>query len=117
MRRRYTAKQRQELIDLVTAGRLAISEAAVRLGVPLSTTSYWTRKAAQQPQKPRKATQARKPAKSPSGFTPKFVQVIRADGGRSVVKVRIGRTVIHLRPGFDVELVRTVIALLREVAE
>src|SRR5262249_39842631 len=40
VRRRYTDKQRRELIDLVTTGRLSISEAAAQLGVPLSTASY-----------------------------------------------------------------------------
>jgi len=55
------------LIDLVTTGRLSISEAAAQLGVPLSTASYWARKAAKEPQKPPKAAQARKPAKPTVG--------------------------------------------------
>jgi hypothetical protein len=44
------------------------------------------------------------------------VQLIRAEDATSVVEVRIGRTAIHLRPGFDAELLRAVVAVLREVA-
>ncbi len=117
VRRRYTAKQRRELIDLVTMERIPISEAAARLGVPLSTASYWTRKAAKQPQKPPRTTPARKPAKPRSGAVPAFVQVIRSDAATAKVEVRIGRTVIRLRHGFDAELLRAVIAVLREVVE
>jgi transposase-like protein len=117
VRRRYTEKQRRELIDLVTVERTSISEAAARLGVPLSTASYWARKAAKQTQKPPKATQARKPAKPRSGSTPAFVQVIRSDAATARVEVRIGRTVIRLRRGFDAELLRAVIAVLGEVVE
>lgn len=56
MLRQYTAEQRRELIDLVTAGRATIFEAAARLGVPPSTAYSWARRAAAQPLPPRKAT-------------------------------------------------------------
>ena len=115
VRRRYTAKQRRELIDLVTTGRLSISEAAAQLGVPLSTASYWARKAAKEPQKPPKATRARKPAKPPSADPPTFVQLIRAKDTGSVIEVRLGRTRIQVRPGFDAQLLRAVIEVLREI--
>ena len=101
----------------MTVERVPISEAAARFGVPLSTASYWVRKAAKHTQKPPKATQARKPAKPRSGSTPAFVQVIRSDAATARVEVRIGRTVIRLRRGFDAELLRAVIAVLGEVVE
>ena len=113
MRRQYTAEQRREFIDLVTAGA-TISEAATRVGVPPSTAYYWARKAAAQP-RPRKATRALVPAKRPSASPPPFVQLIRASDTGAVIKVRIGRTVIQVRRGFDAELLRAVIELLREI--
>jgi transposase-like protein len=116
MRRQYTAEQRRELIDLVTAGRATIPEAAARLGVPVSTASYWVRRAAAQPPPPRKATRSLVAAKSPAVSPPRFVQLIRDHNTAAVVEVRIGRTAIRIRPGFDVELLRAVIELLREVA-
>ena len=115
MRRQYTAEQRREFIDLVTAGRATIPEAAARLGVPPSTAYYWARKAATQPRPPRKATRALVPAKPSSAAPPAFVQLIRASDTASVIKVRIGRTTIQVRRGFDAELLRAVIELLREV--
>jgi len=101
----------------VTLERIPISEAAARLGVPASTATYWARKAATQAQRPPKAPQARKPATPPPSSTPAFVQVIRSDAATARVEVRIGRTVIRLRRGFDAELLRAVIAVLREVVE
>jgi transposase-like protein len=116
MRRQYTAEQRSELIDLVAAGQATIPEAAARLGVPLSTAYYWVRRAAALPHPPRKATR-RLAAAKPSGVSPpRFVQLIRDPNTASVVVVRIGRTAIQIRPGFDVELLRAVIELLREIA-
>ena len=99
----------------MTRERIPISEAAARLGVPLSTASYWARKAAKQAPKPPKATPAPKPAKPRSGAPPALVQLIRAKDTGSVIEVRLGRTRIRLRPGFDVELLRAVIAVLQEI--
>jgi transposase-like protein len=115
MRRQYTAEQRRELLDLVTAGRATLPEAAARLGVPFSTAYYWARRAAVQPSPPRKATRALVSAKSPPASAPAFVQLIRAEDATSVVEVRIGRTAIQVRRGFDAELLRAVIELLREI--
>jgi transposase-like protein len=115
MRRQYTAEQRREFIDLVTTGRATILEAAARLGMPPATAYYWARKAAAQPPKSRKTTRALVSAKPPSASPPTFVQLIRAEDTASVIEVRIGRTSIQLRPGFDAELLRAVIELLREV--
>jgi hypothetical protein len=44
------------------------------------------------------------------------LQLIRDENTASVVEVRIGRTAIQIRPDFDVELLRAVIELLREIA-
>jgi transposase-like protein len=114
MRKKYTAEQRREFIDLVTAGRATISEAAARLGVPPSTAHNWVRRAAAQPRPTRKATTALVPAKPPSA-SPPFVQLIRASDTGAVIEVRIGRTVIQVRPDFDAELLRAVIEFLREI--
>jgi hypothetical protein len=43
------------------------------------------------------------------------VQLIRAEDATSAIEVRIGRTAIQLRPGFDAELLRAIIEVLREV--
>lgn len=115
MRRQYTAEERREFIDLVTTGRATISEAAARLGVPPSTAYYWARKAAAQPRPTRKPTRALVPAKPPSASPPPFVQLIRASDTGAVIEVRIGGTAIQVRPGFDAELLRAVIELLREI--
>jgi hypothetical protein len=68
-----------------------------------------------EPGAPRKATRALVSAKPPSASPPTFVQLIRADDTGSVIEVRIGRTAIQVRRGFDAELLRAVIELLREV--
>jgi transposase-like protein len=115
MRRQYTAEQRREFIDLVTTERATISEAAARLGVPPSTAYYWARKAVAQPRPTRKATRALVPAKAPSASRPPFVQLIRASDTGAVIEVRIGRTAIQVQRGFDAELLRAVIELLREI--
>jgi transposase-like protein len=99
----------------VTAGRATISEAAARLGVPPSTAYYWARKAATQPHPARTTTRALVPAKPASASPPAFVQLIRASDTGSVIEVRIGATAIQVRRGFDAELLRAVIELLREV--
>jgi transposase len=96
-------------------GRLSISEAAAQLGIPLSTASYWVRKAAKKLQKPPKATQARKPAKPTSADPSPFVQLIRAKDTGSVIEVRLGRTRIQVQHGFDAQLLRAVIELLQEI--
>jgi len=115
MRRQYTAEQRREFIDLVTAGRATISEAAARLGVPPSTAYYWARKAAAQPVRPARPRgrsyppSLRRPPRRRSCNSS-----ARATTG-AVIEVRIGRTAIQVRPGFDAELLRAVIELLREI--
>ena len=100
---------------MVTTRRATIAKAAGRLGIPLSTAYNWARKAAKQPQKPPKATQARKPAKLPSADPSTFVQLIRAKDTGSVIEVRLGHTRIQVRPGFDAQLLRAVIELLQEI--
>jgi len=44
------------------------------------------------------------------------VQLIRAKDTGSVIEVRLGRTKIQVRPGFDAQLLRAVIEVLREIA-
>lgn len=99
----------------MTTGRATISEAAARLGVPPSTAYYWARKATAQSRPTRKATRALVPAKPPSASPPPFVQLVRASDTGAVIEVRIGGTAIQIRPGFDAELLRAVIELLREI--
>ena len=100
---------------MVTTRRATISKAAARLGIPLSTAYNWARKAAAQPSKPRKTKRALVAAKPPSADPSPFVQLIRAKDTGSVIEVRLGRTRIQVRHGFDAQLLRAVIELLQEI--
>jgi transposase-like protein len=87
--------ERSELIRAVTKRGEAVSVAAARLGVPLSTAHRWIRI----------ATAATTPARAPT-----FVEVVPERAVRSAIVVRVGVAEIEVRPGFDARL-------LREVAE
>lgn len=105
MRRQYSAEKKKRLLALVTSGGVSICHAAHQLGVRPSTAYYWVRQAAKAVADP-VATQALEPA------GPTFVQLIRATAPSSCVEVSIGTATIAVKPGFDAELLRAVVAAL-----
>lgn len=90
-----------------------MSEAAARLGVAPSTAYYWTRSAATiRPGRParRRGPKARAPG------TPRFVRVVPSGAVEAAIAVRVGAAEIQVRRGFDADLLRGVVAALREGA-
>jgi hypothetical protein len=85
---------RDELIRAVRRGE-AVSLAAARLGVPVSTAYQWTRAA------------AAKAAPSPT-----FVEVVAERSTPSAIQVRVGAAEIEVRAGFDARLLREVVDAL-----
>jgi transposase-like protein len=108
MRRHYTAEQRAELVDLVASGR-SVTEAAAHFGIGTSTASYWVRRAAA------KARQLRQRDARPGAVPPAFVRLVREREVASI-EVRVGGATVHVAPGFDADLLRSVVAALREGA-
>jgi transposase-like protein len=106
MRRRYTEKERSDLIELVTAGRATVAEAAVRQGVTLSTAYKWMRDSA--------AVRERRPGRSSkrSLAAPTFVRVLSSRGTDAAIAVRIGAAEIQVRRDFDADLLRAVVGAL-----
>ena len=117
MRRHYTAEKRGQLVELVTSTGATIAAAAAQLGVQKSTASYWVRKA----RKPtRRAGRSRSPASATAiagiAAEPTFVRVVRGSETASSIEVWTGKVTIRVRPGFDAELLRAVVAALSEDA-
>lgn len=100
MRRIFSDKERNELIESVLGGRASVVEAAAKIGVAASTGYAWVK-------------DARKRSVSPS---PSFVQVVRArapdveDG----ICVRVAGAEVCVRRGFDADVLRAVVAALRK---
>lgn len=106
MRRQYTDAERSQLIELVTSTGVTIAAAADRLGVHRTTASNWMRRA-----------EMTRPVPGKSGIAaPRFAQLVSAHAVSSVVEVSIGGATIQVKPGFDAELLRAVVAALRGVA-
>lgn len=90
----HSPEVRSELIRAVTRRGEAVSVAAARLGVPVSTAQRWMRLAAETTPAP----------------APTFVEVVPERAVRSTIVVRVGVAEIEVQAGFDARL-------LREVAE
>jgi transposase-like protein len=112
MRRRYTGEQRSELVKLVAAGQSTLPDAAARLDVPYSTASYWVRKAGKV-LGAHKATRTPRFGQARPVTAPAFVQLVRAGDTGATLGVRIGGAEIHVRRGFDGQLLRAVVEALR----
>jgi transposase-like protein len=110
MRRRYTEKERSDLIELVTAGQATVAEAAPRLGVTLSTAYKWMRD--------RASARSRRSERS-SGrplAAPTFVRVLSSRETEATIAVRVGAAEIQVRRDFDADLLRSVMEALRDGA-
>src|SRR5436190_12642754 len=108
MRKQYTGEQRSELVDLVTAGRVTVREAARRLGVTASTAYHWMNQAAGGAPRRGVAKQPG-PRKGRHHAPPTFMQVVRAVDLAATVVVRVGNAEVQVRHGFDADLLRAVV--------
>jgi transposase-like protein len=114
MRRHYTAEKRAQLVELVTSTGATIAAAAAELGVQKSTASYWVRKAAKPTRRARRSRSA--PAITASAAVPTFARLVRSSETVPSIEVWTGKVAIRVRPGFDAELLRAVVAALSEGA-
>jgi transposase-like protein len=110
MRRRYTGKQRAELVDLVRAEGATVADAAARLGVTRSTAYYWVRGTAPSGGRGR-ARQARA-GKASLPSQPTFVRVVPSGAVDAAIAVRVGSAEIRVRRDFDPEVLRAVVEAL-----
>lgn len=99
MRRRYTDKQRSQLIALVTGGQATVSEAAARLGVTPSIGYYWLKREEER------------------GSAPAFARLVPSVAAEPAIAVRVGSAEIQVRQGFDGDLLRAVVAALVEAGQ
>ena len=102
MRRRYTSEQRTQLIDLVGKGTKVV-EAAKSLGVGESTAYKWVAE----------SRKSREPTTVPQK-KPTFVRLMPSAAVNASIVVRVGGAQVDVRQGFDVELLRAVVATLSE---
>lgn len=115
MRKHYTGEQRSELIDLVTAGRATVPEAAARLGVIASTAYNWMQRAAGS-LKRRGAEVPTRTRRMRPLVPATFVRLVRAGDLAARIAVRVGGAEIEVGRGFDADLLRAVVQALREGA-
>ena len=112
MRKRYTGEQRSALVDLVTAGRATVSEAAAQMGVTASTAYNWMKQAAAAPMR-QGAEQRALSRRRRRLVPPTFVQLVRTGDLAATIDVRIGSAEVQVRRGFDADLLRAVVEALR----
>jgi transposase-like protein len=94
MRRRYTAQQREHLIETVRTSGEPVRAAAERMGVSVSAAYLWMKAA-------RTTTR------------PQFARLV--PGPRAMVTslvLRVGDAAIQVDSGFDAELLRAVVSAL-----
>src|SRR5690349_16467832 len=98
MRRRYTAELRQQLVSEVRSTGEGVAAVAKRLGV-VPASAYLRLKDAGVESRP-----------------PVFARVVkssaRSASATSFVVVEVGGATVRVEPGFDVELLRSVVAAL-----
>jgi transposase-like protein len=121
MRRHYTAEKRAQLVELVTSTGATIAAAAAELGVQKSTASYWVRKATKPTRRARRSRLAASATASATASTasaaePAFARLVCGSETAPSIEVRAGKVAIRVRPGFDAELLRAVVAALSEGA-
>ena len=106
MRRRYTSEQRTQLLKLVADSGLTVPEAAARVGVTTSAGYNWTAGS----RKPRIASAG------PRMAAPTFVHLVPSAAADPSIVVRVGGAEVHVRRGFDGDLLQAVVAALAEEA-
>jgi len=103
MRKRYTEKERSELVKLVTTRRETVAEAAPRLGVALSTAYKWMRD--------RGLGEGQGRRRRPVG-APTFVRILSSREVNAGIAVRVGAAEIQIRRDFDADFLRAVVEAL-----
>ena len=94
MRRRYTARQREQLIEAVRTSGEPVAAAAERLGVTASTAYFWM-----------KAARATRP--------PQFARLVPESGPvPASLVLRVRGVAIRVKAGFDADLLRAVVSAL-----
>jgi transposase-like protein len=92
--KRYRAREREGLVETVRTSGALIKDVAEQLGVKVGTAYFWMKRARQS-----------KP--------PAFAMVVptkRVSG--STLRVEVGGAVLHLKRGFDAELLCEVVSAL-----
>ena len=96
MRRRYTSKQREQLIETVRASGEPVKAVAARMGVTVSTAYLWMKD-------------------GPVPSAPQFARLVPEPRAASTsLVVRVGSAAIRVDQGFDAELLRAVISALTQ---
>jgi transposase-like protein len=97
MGKRHKVKERERLIELVRTSGEPVKAIAERMGVKASTAYFWLKRA-------RETT------------TPEFARVIptRQPAG-AALRIEVRCAIIHLESGFDADLLREVVSVLRTV--
>jgi len=90
---KYTAEQRQQLIEEVHTTGARVGDVAKRMGITPSSAYMWLKAAA------------------PAPSTPVFARVVPAPS--SSLRVEVGGVALVVARGFDAELLREVIVALR----
>lgn len=94
----FGEQDRAELVAAVKRGE-SVPAAARRFGIARSTVYTWIR---------RVGASEMEPAPAP----PRFLKLVAGRDPEAGLLVRIGAAEIHVRAGFDVELLRAVVAAL-----
>ena len=105
-----------QLVDLVTAGRATVSEAATRLGVTASTAYQWMKQAAARAPRRKGTSSVPGPGSGDRSVPPTFVQLVRTGDLAATIAVRVGSAEVQVRRGFDADLLREVVEALGESA-
>ena len=93
MGNRYTAEQRQQLIDEVRTTGASVGDVAKRMGITPSSAYLWMKAAA------------------PAANAPIFAKVV--PGRVSSLRVEVAGVTLAVESGFDATLLREVVAALR----
>ena len=90
---KYTAEQRQQLIEEVQTTGARVGDVAKRMGITPSSAYLWLKAAA------------------PAPIAPVFARVVPAPS--SSLRVEVGGAALAVERGFDAELLREVVVALR----
>ena len=96
MRRRYTTEDRERLLAEVQSSGEGVGAVAKRLGVTPSSAYLWIKEAGVEQRPPTFARVVKSSSRTASPF----------------VVVGVGGATIRVEPGFDVDLLRSVVAAL-----
>jgi len=92
-RKRYTAKEREQLIGQVRTFGEPVKVVAKRMGVCAATAYRWMKDV-------------------PATKKPEFARLVPTRGAAAAIAVEVGTATIHVAHGFDAELLRAVVFAL-----